>query len=486
MAYTDAGASDANFALDGVLRLSTTGSFNAIAHLSPGILVAVGGCGLAFCAYAFDQNGLPDPAFGAGGLVVTRFSTGSFFDMATTVAVNESSVMVVGKCDSGLLQTGWDFCAAKFDFSGTLVASFADQGKFRAAISVGGGFDYADAVVALSDGSQILIGTCQTDGLGHGEICAIKLTPAGVMSPTFAINGILSLRGPNVTTGTIARNAVLRSDGKVLIIGTCNGAYDNAIGDSRFCSVAISSEGVVDTGHGSDGWFKLAATSGWFDAHSSALQSDAKLLIAGQCVNDAVSVYDFCVARVNSNGILDSSFGLAGLMKIPFENAIYEAALSVHVDVAHRAILGGGCTVLGASRACFSRIHTRQDFFDLDSDNQSKANTDGVLYLRSLLGFDGAALTDGALGVYANRVSGAEISSYLSSPNSAHPVCNANIVGIPSGPIATIDGLILLRVMLGLSGDAVTNGTRFPVSAVRTSWPSIKAYLVDNCGMVLN
>ena len=49
--------------------------------------------------------------------------------------------------------------------------------------------------------------------------------------------------------------------------------------------------------------------------------------------------------------------------------------------------------------------------------------------------------------------------------------------------IATKDGLIATRVMLGLTGSAVIGGITFASHATRTTWPAIRDYLVSQCGM---
>lgn len=137
-------------------------------------------------------------------------------------------------------------------------------------------------------------------------------------------------------------------------------------------------------------------------------------------------------------------------------------------------------------RSLVARLHTRQDFFDLDNDNESNPETDGLLYLRYLLGYRDAVLTTDALGTYADRTAGADIATYLATPNATYPNCNASIVDAPGGPTAMLDGIVLMRAMLGLTGDAVTNGVNFPVGTTRTTWVDIKTHLTTNCGMALN
>ena len=138
------------------------------------------------------------------------------------------------------------------------------------------------------------------------------------------------------------------------------------------------------------------------------------------------------------------------------------------------------------SDTCIAKLLGFAGRFDLDNDNESNPANDGVLYLRHLIGYRDTALTTGALGTYADRTVRADIATYLSTPNATYPNCGPNIVGAPGGPNAMLDGIVLVRAMLGLTGDAVTNGINFPAGTARTTWADIKTHLNTNCGMVLN
>ena len=135
---------------------------------------------------------------------------------------------------------------------------------------------------------------------------------------------------------------------------------------------------------------------------------------------------------------------------------------------------------------CIARLLDKQGYFDLDSDNQTRPESDGMLFLRYLLGFRDTALMAGAFGTYADRTTGAAIAAYLSTPNPAYPNCSASVVGAPDGPSAMLDGLVLLRALFGLTGTAVTNGIAFPQGTSRATWDAIKTHLNANCGMALN
>ena len=136
-------------------------------------------------------------------------------------------------------------------------------------------------------------------------------------------------------------------------------------------------------------------------------------------------------------------------------------------------------------QAVTMRLFAAQSRLDVDDDNVTTGATDGVLVLRYLLGIRGTALVAGAIGIRATRTTGDQVAEYLSAVDSAHPNCSINVVGAPAGPAATLDGIVLLRAMLGVTGGAVTAGINFPSGTARTTWATIRSYLVDNCGMQL-
>ena len=62
--------------------------------------------------------------------------------------------------------------------------------------------------------------------------------------------------------------------------------------------------------------------------------------------------------------------------------------------------------------------------------------------------------------------------------------CSLDIDGDGQVLVLT-DSLINARVALGVSGAAETNGITFPVAAKRTTWATIRPYLVSQCGLSL-
>ena len=65
--------------------------------------------------------------------------------------------------------------------------------------------------------------------------------------------------------------------------------------------------------------------------------------------------------------------------------------------------------------ALIDRMTAFKDAMDVDGDGESRALTDGLLIIRRLFGFEGSALTAGALGSNATRTDPDEIKDYIDS-----------------------------------------------------------------------
>ena len=87
---------------------------------------------------------------------------------------------------------------------------------------------------------------------------------------------------------------------------------------------------------------------------------------------------------------------------------------------------------------------------DLDGNGTADALTDGLMILRVLFGLTGTSVTSDAVGTGASRTTGAQIQPVI------HP--SALDVDGNGATDALTDGLIIIRSLSGLTGTAVTNG----------------------------
>ena len=71
----------------------------------------------------------------------------------------------------------------------------------------------------------------------------------------------------------------------------------------------------------------------------AALQPDGKIVVVG--TSSLYPQFDMAVARYNTNGSLDSTFGVGGLVKIDFQNSSDERGYAVALQPDGKIIVGG-------------------------------------------------------------------------------------------------------------------------------------------------
>ena len=119
----------------------------------------------------------------------------------------------------------------------------------------------------------------------------------------------------------------------------------------------------------------------------------------------------------------------------------------------------------------FTATLARADFnLDIDDNGETTALTDGLLIIRHLFGFSGDSLVTGAVAADANRKSPESISEYLKA-NEVLLDIDGN-----GETTALTDGLLVIRSLFGFSGSSLSNGAIGNGSA-RTDGVGVTTYL---------
>lgn len=142
---------------------------------------------------------------------------------------------------------------------------------------------------------------------------------------------------PIGTGDDLGYSAVIQPDGKILLAGLSQNGTNNEWAIARF-----NSDGSLDTSFGAgNGRFTTSFSSGDNIARSITLQPDGKILVAGFTgpLGD-----EFALMRLNSNGTPDSSFSGDGLLTTDFGSDI-DRARSVVVQPDGKIVIGGFASV---------------------------------------------------------------------------------------------------------------------------------------------
>jgi len=110
--------------------------------------------------------------------------------------------------------------------------------------------------------------------------------------------------------------------------------------------------------------------------------------------------------------------------------------------------------------------------FDVDENLKAEALIDGLLVMRHLFGFSGTALTSGTTASDANRTTAEAISSYLTDADT-----ELDVDGNGESKALT-DGLVFIRYLFGFTGNSLTAGA-IGDNAQRDSAEQIEAYIQE-------
>lgn len=111
-------------------------------------------------------------------------------------------------------------------------------------------------------------------------------------------------------TGNSRANAVaIQNDGKIVLAGQ---AVDSS--NHVFAVVRFNTDGSLDTTFSNDGIVTTYLGSYLSWAYAIAIQSDGKIVVAGEYDGGNISNLDFAIVRYNSDGSLDNTFDNDGIV----------------------------------------------------------------------------------------------------------------------------------------------------------------------------
>jgi len=353
--YNTDGSLDTSFGTGGIVTTdigTDSDVARSIVLQSDGKIVAAGysfnGSNDDFALVRYNTDGSLDTAFGTGGIVTTDVGAG--YDDAYSVAIqSDGKIIVAGSSRNGAKDS---FALVRYNTDGSLDTAFGTGGIVTT--DIGADYDYVSGVAIQSDGKILAAGTAS-----NADFALVRYDSDGSLDTSFGTGGIVTT---TLGTSSNAQSVAIQADGKIVAAGGLytgsnavfalvryhsNGSVDTTFGTTgivttvvgiskTFISIAIQSDGKI-VGAGGTNSFPVAEfalvrykTDGLLDkafgpggvvttflgtssnAHSVALQADGKIVAAGASY---LGFYDFALVRYNTNGSLDTTFHLSGIVK---------------------------------------------------------------------------------------------------------------------------------------------------------------------------
>lgn len=250
----------------------------------------------------FNGNGSLDTTFNSDGWTSTNAYPGNNqIDLDIGLQSNGNTIAAGF---SYMPSTGWTAIISGFRADGALNSGkggFGDVVKGKPSGSIvtkfGGSFAMVNSISIQPDNKIVVV----SPGL------VARYTANGVLDTTFNDSGyrVLTVPGVNVQGGYGA----LQSDGKIVFVGNTV-AVD---GETDMLVARLNSNGTLDTSFGGGSGYVRVDIDGSASQTSESsdaviVQPDGKIIAVGQVLSAHITF----VARLNSNGTLDSTFGAGG------------------------------------------------------------------------------------------------------------------------------------------------------------------------------
>ena len=328
---TGSGFLDPTFGTSGqTTTLIETGAYaRALAIQGDGKIVAVGSAVPSdnpdFAVARYNSAGALDATFGTGGTVTTAI--GSFQDVANAVALQtDGKIVAAGYYNNG---TNYDFAVARYTIVGVLDATTFGSGGI-VTTPIGSGNDDGFAVVIQTDGKIVVGGWA--DGATYNSFALVRYTTTGTLDGTFGTGGIVTSDFGNSSE---ISSMALQSDGKIVAVGrywnSTSSTYDFAL--ARYTTL-----GALDGTFGTSGMVTTSASSSRDELNGVVVDGNGKIVVAGRSYGSNV---DFAVARYTSTGSLDATFGTGGITLTNFPNNQTDIAQALSIQPDNKIVAAG-------------------------------------------------------------------------------------------------------------------------------------------------
>ena len=326
-----------------------------------------------------------DPSFDGDGVVITNHD--DYDEINDLVIQPDGKIVAVGEsAPFDVLKSHARMILARYNVDGSLDATFGNNGIVTVGV---GDHAIANAVALQADGKIVVAGSGGTNS--QTSFVVVRYNTNGSLDDSFGNGGIVIT---SVDSFARLHAVAIQSDGKIVAAGDAMiirlGFFTQVFAVARY-----NTDGSLDTTFDGDG---VSLTAAGLSPHAAvawslALQDDQKIVLAGGCFT---SFSEFCVARYNTDGSLDSTFDADGLVVTGFDSSAGASANDVAVQPNGKILAAGSRFGVGPVDAVLARYNA-DGSLDLSFDGDGKVITPGFSLHDLALQADGRIIAVGQI-----------------------------------------------------------------------------------------
>lgn len=288
---------DRTFNGDGKIRtriLSRSSVATAMAVAGDGKIIVAGSAG-SFGILRFHPDGSPDQSFGEDG--VLRIAT--LGEPRDLIVQPDGKIIAVGS-QPGPTSFTSDFAIVRLNVDGSFDTEFNDTGIAPTPPFVGRHDAHS---VALQDDGKIVV----SGSWDQGQAALLRYQPNGEFDNSFGSAGLLISYFPAVSFPDT--RLLIQPDGKIVVASTFEFYVTGTVTEIDISVQRFNQNGSVDGSFNTTGSRRISMGDGDESIAGILLQPDNKILVTGYRSDGG---RDFVMARLISDGAMDTSFGTDG------------------------------------------------------------------------------------------------------------------------------------------------------------------------------